>query len=362
FIRAVEDAGFPVIKGSVVGVVGESGCGKTVTALSMMGLLDSEPGVIEGNFFFKSKPQDTAPIEHSLIKKTKKPHTHKRGDMINLFYGLDNYVHFENNPFTIIKDSEKWMRKVDSVMENIRGKNISMIFQNPKQSLNPFVKVGEQLERTIMRFSSHQDHEEASERALELLRSVRLYNPELVKEMYPQSLSAGMAQRVIIAIALASSPKLLIADEPTTGLDTTNKYRIIDLLGTLMSQMDLTLIFISHNVKLVQLIATHIVVMYAGMVVEMGPKKNVITRRGPKHPYTEALVSAIPTDSDIKKGRKLRPILGSVPNNKVSFHSCPYLDRCVYAQGRIRRICDSRCPGLVKVDNEHYIRCYLGYR
>lgn len=360
FIRAVENVGFEVKEGSVLGIVGESGCGKTVTALSMMGLTDSEPGIIGGEFFFKPAEADFPVIERAVLRGMKNTADYRRGDLLNLFYGLENFVSFDKNPLTIIKDTEKWLRRNDRIMEHVRGKNISMVFQSPGQSLNPFTTVGVQLKSTIRRFNRGKDRVEINEMAGELLRSMRLMWPNVVMNMHSSSLSVGIAQRVIIAIALSSNPRLLIADEPTTGLDTTNVHKIIELLEILMSEMNLTLIFISHNIHLVSTIASDIAVMYAGIIVEHGMRKDVIkTRRGPKHPYTEALVSSVPTDSDIKRGKKLRIIQGSVPNNKVAITGCPFLTRCSYAKGKLMKKCGSACPELFEVSPHHYVRCYL---
>ncbi len=362
FIRAVENVGFSINEGTVLGVVGESGCGKTVTALSMMGLLESEPGIIDGQFFFKPSEEDAELIKQSLSRGVRKQNDYKKDTLFNLFFGLDRYVSFEENPFTIIKDSEKWLRRNNRIMEHIRGKNISMIFQNPEQSLNPFIPVGGQLTRTIKRFNREANSYEIKEKAIKLLRSVRLYRPEIVMSMYAGSLSIGMAQRVTIAIALCSHPRLLIADEPTTGLDTTNIYKMIELLEVLMTEMNLTLMLISHNIRIVSTIASNILVMYAGTVVEIGSKNYVMkTKKGPKHPYTEALVSSVPSDSDIKRGKKLRVIPGTVPNNKRKMDCCPFLERCPYAEGKIRQKCESACPELARVASQHYIRCYLFY-
>ncbi len=363
FIRAVEDVGFELEQGSVLGMVGESGCGKTVTAQSMMGLISGEPGVIGGEFYFRPKEESASVIEQALSRGANRK-AYRRGDLLNLYHGLDRYITFRNNPFTIIKDSEKWLRRNSRIMEHVRGQNISMISQNPMKSLNPFHPVGEQLERTIRRFAKDEVGDpEVRQHALDLLRSTRLRNPVHTMDLYAGSLSVGIAQRVIIAIALASRPSLLIADEPTSGLDTTNRYGIIDLLSSIMEELDLTLILISHNIRLVGLIATHIVVMYAGLVVEIGSTRDVIKKRllGHRHPYTEALLSSMPTDADIKKGRRPRATWGTVPDNKLVISGCPYIDRCPHARGKIRRKCRSVRPELQEVGSGHFIRCYLYY-
>ena len=361
FIRAVENMSFSIERGGVLGLVGESGCGKTVTALSMMGLITSEPGLIGGEFYFMPKEEDRVEIETNLLKLSRKVSGSYLDDgRMNLFYGLSKFLNMEKNPFTIIKDSEKWLRYHDRVMERIRGKNISIIFQNPASSLNPFLTIEKQIYRTFKKYLSPVRSYELRDRALELLRSVRIYNPEAVLKMYPSSLSMGMAQRVIIALSLISSPRLLIADEPTTGLDTTNKYRIINLLKTIIEERRLSMLLISHNIRIVGEIASNIAVMYAGILVELGTKNDILRmKRGPKHPYTEALLQAIPTDSDIKKGKKLRVIGGRAPNNKLEIRGCPFFDRCSYVVSGIKKLCSSELPPLIEVAEGHLIRCHI---
>ncbi len=364
FIRAVEDVGFQVEQDSVLGIVGESGCGKTVTAQSMMGLISGEPGIIGGEFYFRPQKESIGEIEQALSRGGDR-RNYRQGDLINLFHGLDRFINFRSGPFAIIKDSEKWLRHSGRIMEHVRGRNISMIFQNPVNSLNPFIPVGEQLKRTVRSFSDNEVQDsEIRDHALELLASVRLRDPRRIMDMYAGSLSVGIAQRVVIAIALSSRPSLLIADEPTSGLDTTNKYGIIDLLDSIMEERSLTLMLISHNIRIVGLIATRMVVMYAGLVVEIGSTRDVMKKRllGHKHPYTEALLSSMPTDADIKRGRRPRAIWGTVPDNKLVIKGCPFIDRCTYARGKIRRKCRSVRPELYEVSPGHFIRCYLHYR
>jgi oligopeptide/dipeptide ABC transporter ATP-binding protein len=359
FIRAVKDVGFQVRERTVVGLVGESGCGKTMTALSMMGLVDGEPGVIGGSFLFRPKQAHRRELEGELRRN--RGNGCERDGMLDLFCGLDRFIGFEQNPFTVVKDMEKWFRRLNRTMEHIRGKNISMIFQNPVLSLSPFNTVGEQLTATIRRFSTV-SWEEAWERGVDLLRTTLLYSPEEIMYLYPSQLSQGMAQRVVIAVALCSDPRLLIADEPTSGLDTTHRYKIIDLLESLTARLDLTLLLISHNIHIVGLIAHRVVVMYAGLVVETGGKREVIERkRGIKHPYTEALIASIPTDADIRRGKRLGVIFGTVPNNKLDIRGCPFMERCPYSRGKIRERCRGACPDLIEVSPGHFIRCYLYY-
>ncbi len=359
FIRAVEDVGFTMKEGSILGMVGESGCGKSVTALSMMGLLVSEPGLIGGEFFFHPKRDDRKNIIGPLLRGCTRATPYRQGQLLNLFFGLDRFVSFRENPLTIIKDSEKWLRRYNRVMEHVRGKNISMIFQSPIQSLHPFLPVGIQLEKTVKRFNCGTDEAGVREKAANLMRSVQLREPETVFSQYPGSLSLGMAQRIVIAIALASNPRLVIADEPTSGLDTANKYRIIELLESVAAGKDTTLLLISHNIRIVEMIASHIMVMYAGIVVERGPRNEIIGRRKNVHPYTEALLSSLPDDTEIRKGKRPRVISGAVPDNKLIVQGCPFLDRCPYARGRIRRKCRSVRPPFFAVSENHEVRCYL---
>jgi oligopeptide/dipeptide ABC transporter ATP-binding protein len=360
FIRAVEDVGLAVGEKQVVGLVGESGCGKTITALSMMGLIDGEPGVIGGRFFFRPKNEDRRALIFAVMRGSRKKKDCRKGELFDLFCGLDGCIRLDTDPFTVIKDPEKWLRKNGRIMEQMRGRNISMVFQNTREALNPFVTVGNQLIRAVQCLEKDKNHAALAARAEELLLSVRIFNPGYVMNMYPEALSIGMSQRVLIAIALASQPGLLIADEPTTGLDTTNKHRIIDLLGENMERRNMSLVIISHNIGIVRTIADRIAVMYAGLIVEHGSKKEIVTgRKNVRHPYTEALVSSVPTDADIKRGKKLQVIEGVVPDNKMETEGCPFLPRCRYARGSIRRKCRARRPELFEVSSGHRIRCWL---
>jgi oligopeptide/dipeptide ABC transporter ATP-binding protein len=360
FIRVCEDVGFNIEEKKVLGLVGESGCGKTVTALSMMGLIDGEPGVIAGKFFFKPDVEDRRSLLFAILRGSRKNRDCRRGELFDLFCGLDGCIAFEEEPFTVIKDSEKWLRRNNRIMEQVRGRNISMVFQSPREALNPFLPVGQQLIRAIRWPKKDRAKSELEALAEELLLSVRIANPGVVMNMYPDALSIGMSQRVLVSIALAAHPKLLITDEPTTGLDTTNKHRIIELLGEVIDQRGMSLLLISHNIGIVSMIANSIAVMYAGLIVERGSKKEMVeSRRVRKHPYTEALVSSIPTDADIKRGKKFREIQGSVPDNKIEITGCPFLPRCSYAKGRVRKKCRTQRPELFEVTQGHWIRCWL---
>lgn len=369
FIRAVEDMEFEVEEGSIMGLVGESGCGKTITARSLMGLIDSYPGLIGGKFYFRPRPEDSLSLVRNIRRGTGKrkiysmesnEKPYKKEGMYDLFYGIEEFVTFRKRPFTVIKDTEKWLRRTDRIMENIRGKNISIIFQNPGLSLNPYIPIGLQFEKTLRRFNPGLQKEEIRAKMMELLDSVKLYPGHKIVHMYPPSLSVGMAQRAVIAIAISSSPKLLIADEPTTGLDTSNRIRIMDLLLSLVNEKALTMIFISHNIGLVGSVADSITVMYAGYAVERGSNSVVImSKKGPNHPYTEALLEVIPAEGEITGGRRLKVIEGSVPGNKIEIKGCPFKPRCRYARGDIGKLCENERPELYEVEPGHFVRCFL---
>jgi oligopeptide/dipeptide ABC transporter ATP-binding protein len=297
--RAVDGVSFEVRRGTTLGVVGESGCGKSVTAFSIMRLL----------------PQPQGRILHGSIE----------------FEGLD-----------LAQASEAQLRK-------IRGGRIGMVFQEPLSALNPVHTIGRQLTEIIR---LHQDitKAEANAWAIELLRHVGIPSPEVRVGEYPHQLSGGMRQRVVIAIALACRPPLLIADEPTTALDVTIQAQILELMLTLQDEMGMAIILITHDLGVIAETCDEVVVMYAGQVAERGPVDRIFSR--PTHPYTRGLLASIPRLSTPNKSR-LPIIEGAVPSLDAMPIGCRFQNRCPFAQPR----CAEARPPLESVEPDHQVAC-----
>jgi len=305
-VRAVNGVNFTLEKGKVLAIVGESGCGKSVTAQSIMRLL----------------PEDIA--------------EYKSGDII--FDG-------EN----ILKFSEKQVEK-------IRGKKIGMIFQDPMTSLNPTMTVGRQVAEVIKKNEAESgkriSRKTAFKRAIEFLKLVEIPNADTRANQFPHEFSGGMRQRVVIAMAMACSPELLIADEPTTALDVTVQAQILDLMKALQSKNDMSIIIITHDLGVVANIAQMVVVMYSGIVVEKGTVGDIYYR--PKHPYTWGLLKSI-SRLDRKKSEPLETIEGTPPDLLNLPDGCPFADRCEYAM----QICKEHFPQEYSLSEDHSCRCWL---
>ena len=286
-------------EGEVVCLVGESGCGKSVTSMSLLGLLGPGGSVTEGSICYEDR------------------------DLLTL--------------------SEK-------ELDQIRGKEISMIFQDPMSSLNPTFTIGYQIMEGL-RIHLGLKKREAWVRAVELLARVGMKEPELVMKSYPHTLSGGMRQRAIIAMALACDPKLLIADEPTTALDVSVQAQIMELLKRLQKEFRMAVLLITHDMGVVSHMADRVLVMYAGQIVEEAQAEELFHH--PSHPYTRALLSAIPTTRD-SEDRKLSSIPGMVPENYDTISGCRFADRCPYT----RQECHQRI-GLREISKEHTVRCIL---
>jgi oligopeptide/dipeptide ABC transporter ATP-binding protein len=298
-LPAVRGASFSVSKGETLCIVGESGCGKSITALSIMGLLPSNGFITEGSISFNH--QNLA----SLSPKE---------------------------------------------MQKLRGNDVSMIFQEPMTALNPVFTVGFQIREPLM---IHQklSKKQAHARGIELLKMVGIPSPAERMNQYPHELSGGMRQRVMIAIALSCNPSLLIADEPTTALDVTIQAQIIDLLNDLKEQLDMSMIMITHDMGVVAEIADRVIVMYAGEVIEEGRLEEIF--ENPQHPYTKGLLSSVPNVDD--PDFELKPIAGSMPmlNEKIS--GCRFHPRCPYAFER----CMEESPKSFDVTDKQNVRCWL---
>jgi oligopeptide/dipeptide ABC transporter ATP-binding protein len=298
-LRAIDDVSFKIAPGETVGLVGESGCGKTVTALSIMKLVPEPPGRME------------------------------EGEI--LYLGRD---------LMPLKDKE---------MQHIRGNEISMIFQEPMTSLNPVFTCGYQIEEAVM---LHQDvgKKEAEKRTLEMLELVRIPDPKRCAKSYPHQLSGGMRQRVMIAMALSCNPRLLIADEPTTALDVTIQAQILDLLRDLQVRFNMAILIITHDLGVIAETAKRVIVMYAGQIMEIGDVMDIF--HAPRHPYTIGLKASIPRLA--KKGEKLKVIPGKVPDLTEQTVGCRFSDRCKYAEYQ----CDSQEIELKEISPGHWVRCW----
>ena len=307
-VKAVDGVNFAVPKHSTVGVVGESGCGKSVTSLSIMQLLQRPSGQVVGGEIRFNKGDGTA---YNIV----------------------------NTP--------------NSVMEHIRGNKISMIFQEPMTSLNPVFRIGEQVDEVTKLHHPELSDEDVKARTLEMLEMVGIANKEGVYSMYPHELSGGMRQRICIAIALACSPTLIIADEPTTALDVTIQAQILDLLQGLKDKLNSSIMLITHDLGVVAGMADYVVVMYAGRVVEKGTADDIFHH--PVHPYTIGLMASKPVVG--KKVDKLYNIPGSVPNPVDMPNYCYFRDRCEMHCER----CSGLYPPEIKISDTHFVSCYRYY-
>jgi oligopeptide/dipeptide ABC transporter ATP-binding protein len=340
FIRSVDGVSLQIAHGETLGVVGESGSGKTITALSIMGLISAGPGVISGKIGFWTNG----------IRK-------------NLLQDLEMYVTLrqrDDKIMDVAKDEAGWRENVERIMGRLRGKEIAMIFQSPKSSLNPFVSIGNQITEAIRLHTRAKGPKEAKERAIYWLERVKIDSPRLRFESYPYGLSGGMCQRAMIAMALSAEPSLLIADEPTTGLDATIQSKIVDLLAELKSEFGVTTLLISHDISVISRLSDSVAVMYGGTVVEYGPARNVLSAGFAfKHPYTGALLAAVPSPRNIQQKGYLQVIEGEVLDTINMPQGCRFYARCNRVTEGIRERCAESEPDLREISRGHYVRCWL---
>ena len=301
-VRAVDGVSLLVRKGETLGIVGESGCGKSVTALSVLRLIPNPPGKIVGGT-----------------------------------------IHLEGRD--LLKLPENEMRKV-------RGASISMIFQEPMTSLNPVFTVGDQIAEGI-RLHQRLSKRESWNKAIEMLRIVRVADPDRRVKEYPHQMSGGMRQRVMIAMALSCNPQLLIADEPTTALDVTIQAQILELLNQLKAELGMAVMLITHDLGVVADTAARVAVMYAGRVVEEAPVMELFTN--PKHPYTQGLLASIPRIEKAERRPRLQAIPGMVPDMLDLPRGCKFQARCT----KLFEPCSGEEPELKSVAPNHRVRCYL---
>lgn len=303
-VKAVDGVSFEIPQGKTIGVVGESGCGKSVTSLSLMQLVQRPQGqTVEGEIRFNT------------------------GDKV---------YNIVNTP--------------DSEMQKLRGSFMSMIFQEPMTSLNPVLRIGEQVDEVITLHHPEMTKEDVKSRTLEMFEKVGIANKEGVYSMYPHELSGGMRQRIMIAMALACDPKLIIADEPTTALDVTIQAQILDLLRGLKDKINSSIMLITHDLGVVAEMADYVVVMYAGRVVEKGTAREIF--KDPRHPYTIGLMNSKPVVG--KHVDHLYSIPGNVPNPIEMPDYCYFRDRCEMQCVN----CKGKYPGEFRVSPTHVVSCY----
>ena len=336
FVRSVDGASLGVARGETLGVVGESGSGKTVAALSAAGLVTAAPGVIGGRIEFGSR---------------------------NLLDGLERYVRVEERDghvAAVEKDERGWRKHAEAGIAGVRGKEIAMIFQNPRSALNPYSTVGAQLVEAMRLHTKYKSKGEAKERALHWLERVRIDSPRLRFDSFPFGMSGGMCQRAMIAMALCAEPSLLIADEPTTGLDATIQARIVELLGELKAETGITTMLISHDISVVRRLSDRIAVMYAGTVVETGAAREVLRPQATEqHPYTAALLASVPSAETIRSKSALQAIEGEVPDTIERPRGCRFYGRCNRVTDAVRERCANLEPPLAEVAPGHKLRCWL---
>ena len=339
FSRAADGVNLALEKGQTLGIVGESGSGKSVTAMSIMGLVTAEPGIITGNIGLKT----------DAVQK-------------NLLQDVEDYVKVASNNGRIVevaKDNSGWQRHMDRVMRGVRGKEISMIFQNPKLAMNPFSSVGRQITEAIMLNTPIGNRREARQRALYWLEQVKIDSPRLRYNNHPNNLSGGMCQRVMIAMALSTEPSVIIADEPTTGLDATIQSKIVSLLGELKSTFGATTLLISHDIDVIKTLSDRVAVMYGGRVLESGPSNEILAPDKHKtHPYTAALMASIPTARQIKEKTTLRAIKGDVIDTVNLPQGCRFYARCRRKTEQIKIQCKQQEPEMMPVSAQHKVRCW----
>ncbi len=295
-VNAVDDISFNLRKGEILCIVGESGSGKTVTALSLLRLIEAPGRIVNGKIIFEGKDLLDIPLNE---------------------------------------------------MQELRGNRIAMIFQDPHSSLNPVFTIGDQITEAMTAHKSLAKRE-ANARTLELLRLVEIPEPERRFHEYPHQFSGGMKQRVMVAMALACEPSVLIADEPTTALDLTIQAQILDLFLELRKKFNMSIIYITHDIGVVSELADHIAVMYAGWIVENGNRQDVL--RNPLHPYTRGLIDCLPSDSE-----KLASIPGTIHSLIDLPEGCIFHPRCSSAMD----ICMMERPGFAEMKNQHYVCCFL---
>jgi len=321
WVRPVNGVSFHLAPGETLGLVGESGCGKTMLSLALLGLLP--PGARRtGEVWLAARSSAGSEAEGTKSNVAPDTGTPRRSNLVAL---------------------------TERELAAVRGREIAMVFQEPMTALNPVLRVGVQIEEAIHAHEPHIASEARRRRVIQMLERAAVPEPELRSRQYPHQLSGGLRQRAMVAMALAAEPRLLVADEPTTALDVTVQKQILELLGRLRGELSLALLFITHDLGVVAQIADRLAVMYAGRIVEEGPAVEVL--RHPRHPYTEGLLRASPQ----LRRRQLESIPGAVPRLDALPPGCAFEPRCAYR----REECSAAVPELRIAGTGHRARCIL---
>ena len=329
FIRSVDGVSFSLGRNETLGIAGESGSGKTQTALSIMGLNSGAPGIIDGEIWFNS---------------------------FNILENLNEYCNITKNNGTLIieKDFHDWAKLHESRLKNIRGEKFAMIFQEPKSSLSPYFSIEEHFRETIAARYGKQQSKSYKDLVIPMLKKLLFKSPDNILANYPHHLSGGESQRIMIALALLGNPELLIADEPTTLLDSVIQYCVIELIDTIIKENKLSLLFITHNLAILKRLVNNVVIMFSGKIVEQGPTSIVLNKNEHHHKYTELLLDAADENGDYK----LPPELETKKNHQ----GCRYYYRCSRKDklsADQKKKCKTEEPILTKINNNHSIACWI---
>ena len=365
-VKAVNGVTFNIPLNSTVGVVGESGCGKSVTSMSIMRLLQGPSGqIVEGSIRFKvsdykldergkhipvyERDENGEVVYEAVLDKNGNPKLDKDGTPVTRPKQL-----LDANGIGVYEEEEKVYdiaKMPIRDMYKLRGRQMAMVFQEPMTSLNPVFTIGNQLDEVTLLHVPGATAEFAKQRSIEMLNLVGIAMPERVYAAYPHELSGGMRQRVMIAMALAGEPRLIIADEPTTALDVTIQAQILDLFNDLKNKINSSILLITHDLGVIAEMADYVVVMYAGRIIEQGTVSEIF--HNPMHPYTQGLQKSKPTMKS--KEKKLFNIPGNVPNPIDMPNHCYFKERCSQCIGK----CSGEYPGMVQVSPTHYVACHL---
>ena len=364
-VKAVNGVTFNIPSNSTVGVVGESGCGKSVTSMSIMRLLQGPSGqIVDGAIRFKvndykkdekgnfipvyEKDENGEVVTEPVLDKSGNQKTDKEGNpLVRPKQLVDEKGRGVYETEEVVLDIAKTPIRE---MYRLRGRQMAMVFQEPMTSLNPVFTIGNQLDEVTLLHVPGATKELAKSRSIEMLNMVGIAMPERVYASYPHELSGGMRQRVMIAMALACEPRLIIADEPTTALDVTIQAQILDLFNDLKKKINSSILLITHDLGVIAEMADYVVVMYAGRIIEQGTASEIF--HNPCHPYTQGLQKSKPT---MKSKDKLFNIPGNVPNPINMPNNCYFKERCSKCIGK----CSGEYPGMVQVSPTHFVACHL---